>query len=94
MRTRSMIGGPWTRSMIVVHGPGPRWESMDPWSILSSPAVQIPAARFPNDINTASSSGASFGRGAKQVTGDEPQGTMGRVETTCLTSKMSEQHCQ
>ena len=75
-----------TRSMIVVHGPLVH--------VLSSPAVQIPAARFPNDINTASSSGASFGRGAKQVTVDEPQGTMGRVETACLTSKMSEQRCQ
>ena len=28
-----MTGGPWTRSMKVVHGPGPRWESMDPWSM-------------------------------------------------------------
>ena len=26
--TRSMTGGPWTRSMKVVHGPGPKWESM------------------------------------------------------------------
>ena len=29
--TRSMTGGPWTRSIKVVHGPGPRWGSMDPW---------------------------------------------------------------
>ena len=29
-----MTGGPWTRSMKVVHGPGPNggW-SMDPWSM-------------------------------------------------------------
>ena len=26
-----MKGGPWTRSMKVVHGPGPKWGSMDPW---------------------------------------------------------------
>ena len=25
--------GPWTRSMKVVHGPGPKWGSKDPWSI-------------------------------------------------------------
>ena len=31
--TRSMTGGPWTHSMKVVHGPGPRWGSMDPWSM-------------------------------------------------------------
>ena len=29
-----MTGGPWTRSMKVVHGPGPRRGSMDPWSML------------------------------------------------------------
>ena len=28
-----MTGGPWTRSMKVVHGPGPKWGSMDPWSM-------------------------------------------------------------
>ena len=28
-----MTEGPWTRSMKVVHGPGPRWGSMDPWSM-------------------------------------------------------------
>ena len=28
-----MTGGPWTRSIKVVHGPGPRWGSMDPWSM-------------------------------------------------------------
>ena len=27
-----MTGGPWTQSMKVVHGPGPKWGSMDPWS--------------------------------------------------------------
>ena len=25
--------GPWTQSIKVVHGPGPRWGSMDPWSM-------------------------------------------------------------
>ena len=28
-----MTGGPWTRSMKVVHGPGPKRGSMDPWSM-------------------------------------------------------------
>ena len=28
-----MTGGPWTRSMKVVHGPGPKRGSMDPWSL-------------------------------------------------------------
>ena len=28
-----MTGGPWTGSMKVVHGPGPKWGSMDPWSM-------------------------------------------------------------
>ena len=28
-----MKGGPWTQSMKVVHGPGPQWGSMDPWSM-------------------------------------------------------------
>ena len=28
-----MTGGPWTRSIKVVHGPGPKWGSMDPWSM-------------------------------------------------------------
>ena len=31
--TWSMTGGPWTRSMKVVHGPGPKRGSMDPWSL-------------------------------------------------------------
>ena len=31
--TWSMTGAPWTRSMKVVHGPGPKWGSMDPWSM-------------------------------------------------------------
>ena len=31
--TQSMTGGPWTWSMKVVHGPGPKWGSMDPWSM-------------------------------------------------------------
>ena len=31
--TWSMTGGPWTRSMKVVHGPGPKRGSMDPWSM-------------------------------------------------------------
>ena len=28
-------GGAWTRSMKVVYGPGPKWGSMDPWSIIA-----------------------------------------------------------
>ena len=28
-----MTGGPWTRSMKVVHGPGPKWGSMDQGSM-------------------------------------------------------------
>ena len=28
-----MTGGPWTWSMKVVHGPGPKRGSMDPWSM-------------------------------------------------------------
>ena len=31
--TWSTTGGPWTRSMKVVHGPGPKRGSMDPWSM-------------------------------------------------------------
>ena len=31
--TRSMTGGPRTRSMKVVDGPGPKWGSMHPWSM-------------------------------------------------------------
>ena len=31
--TWSMTGGPWTRSMKVVHGPCPKRGSMDPWSM-------------------------------------------------------------
>ena len=54
--------GPWTRSKVGVHGPLVH--------VLSSPAVQIPAARFPNDINTASSSGASFFAWQRRETSD------------------------
>ena len=28
-----MTGGPWTGSMKMVHRPGPKWGSMDPWSM-------------------------------------------------------------
>ena len=33
--TPSMTGDAWTRSMKVVYGPGPKWGSMDPWSIIA-----------------------------------------------------------
>ena len=33
--TPSMTGGAWTRPMKVVHGPAPKWGSMDPWSIIT-----------------------------------------------------------
>ena len=38
--TWSMTGGPWTRSMKVVHGPGPKWGSMDPWSMFCPHPLQ------------------------------------------------------
>ena len=33
--TPSMTGDAWTWSMKVVYGPGPKWGSMDPWSIIA-----------------------------------------------------------
>ena len=36
-----MTGGPWTWSMKVVHGPGPKWGSMDPWSMFCPHPLQI-----------------------------------------------------
>ena len=42
--TQSMTGGPWTRSMKVVHGPDPKWGSMDPWSLFC-PHPFVPARR-------------------------------------------------
>ena len=93
MRTRSMTGGPWTRSMIVVHGPGPRWESMNPWSMFCPhPLYKYrPPASLTTQIQPPPQAlRFSHGRGAKQVTGDEPQGTMGRVETAgelCLSNR-------
>ena len=41
-----MTGGPRTRSMKVVHGPGPKWGSMDPWSMFCPHPVS-PTASSP-----------------------------------------------
>ena len=49
----SMTGGPWTRSMKVVHGPGPKWGSMDPWSMFCPHPVQASTLNATNkQLNT------------------------------------------
>ena len=52
-----MRGGPWTWSMKVVHGPGPKWGSMDPWSMFcphpkTSPAVKSEEKRMFSQATT------------------------------------------
>ena len=40
-----MTGGPWTRSMKVVHRPGPKWGSMDPWSMFCPHPFELARVR-------------------------------------------------
>ena len=42
--TLSMTGGPWTRSIKVVHGPGPKRGSMDHWSMFCPHPSSSPVA--------------------------------------------------
>ena len=44
-----MKGGPWTRSMKVVHGPGPKWGSMDPWSVFCPHPTNCQLSKLVND---------------------------------------------
>ena len=48
-----MTGGPWTRSIKVVHGPGPKRGSMDPWSMFCPHPLQPNFVRFftQSDLN-------------------------------------------
>ena len=45
-----MTGGPWARSMKVVHGPGPKWGSMDPWSVFCPHPFFSPTCRVASVI--------------------------------------------
>ena len=51
--TWSMTGGPWTRSMKEVHGPGPKRGSMDPWSMFCPHPAQLRALEdWPGRLGT------------------------------------------
>ena len=52
-----MTGGPWTRSMKVVHGPGPKWGSMDPWSMFCPHPFK---ATLPQKVATNSQKAATI----------------------------------